>query len=45
MNQKEKLNEITEKIRKIKSSGAIFYRQLKQDFLTLSVLCGEIRQG
>jgi len=45
MNQKEKLNETTEKIRTMKPSGAIFFHKLDQDFLTLSVLgvlCGEI---
>jgi len=45
MNQKEKLNEITEKMRKIKTSQAIFCHKLDQNSLTLSVLsvlCGEI---
>gem|GEM_PF-4360694 len=45
MNQKGKLNEITEKIRKIKPSRAIFCHKLDQDSLILSVLgvlCGEI---
>jgi len=42
---KRKLNEIIEKIRKIKTSQAIFCHKLDQDSLTLSVLgvlCGEI---
>ena len=48
MNQEEKLNEITEKIRKIKPSRTIFCHKLDRDSLTLSVLsvlCGEIWQG